>query len=155
MSMSALEDSPGHSNMDHVTPTSVRTRISPVAFQAATGVLFGLAMIAWVFRVYIQLTVHKRFFAEDWVLLLGVAILIGTTVLCYLLFPRLYLALDLAYGMVTPDLLAEVVQELPTELAETEALTLLWWFVIYSVKLAFLLFFRKLIARLRSITRYW
>lgn len=135
--------------------SSVPTRIPPRAFQATTGVLFGVAIIACVGRSYIQFTLHKKFYAEDWILLFAMTVLVGSTVLCFLLFPRLYRALEVTLGSFDVELFEEVIEDIPIESSEANAISTLWWFTIFPVKLAYLLFFRKLIYRLHHLTRYW
>ena len=134
---------------------TVRTRIPPTAFQASTGVLLGVAIFAYLCRLWIQFLKRSKFGAEDWVLLFAVVMLIGNTTLCYLLFPRLYRTLQVTLGTINSEILFEVLNEIPTESAEADAIAMLWWFTIYPVKLAYLLFFRKLISRLKRLTRYW
>lgn len=43
----------------------------------------------------------------------------------------------------------------PTIVKETNAAITLWWFVIFPVKLAYLLFFRRLISRVPNLNIWW
>lgn len=128
-------------------------RIPPHAFEAATGVLFAVAMIAYVCRLYIQLGIHKRFPAEDWILLFAVIVLIGSTALGYILFPGFVRNIELSLGKVHPDYDTDLAQAKLSR--EGNAIDTIWSFILYPVKLAYLVFFRKLITRFKILKRYW
>lgn len=123
--------------------------------KGVTGTLFGLAIISYLCRLYIQLYVFKRFPTEDWVLLFAVIVLIGTTILFYVTLPNLYNALRVVLEGAGSSLLLKVLEEIPTESREANAMSTLWWFVLFPVKIAYLIFFKKLISRLKHLTRYW
>ena len=134
---------------------TVPSRISPLVAWAATGALFGIAILAYLCRLYTQLSVHKRFFAEDWVLLFAVIVLVANTAIYYVLFPHLRRTLELTWGVVNAELISEVFSKIPIEAREMNAIVTLWWITIFLVKMAYLLFFRNLIARLKNLERYW
>ena len=57
-----------------------------------------------------------------------------------------------------PDLYdspAVIVENLPRITKRSSATITLWWLVIFLVKLAFLLFFRRLIVRLPKLYMWW
>lgn len=49
-----------------------------------TGALFGIAILACVFRFYVQLAVQRRFPTEDWILVVAVILLIANTVVYFI-----------------------------------------------------------------------
>ncbi|KAL9047918.1 MAG: hypothetical protein Q9162_007912 [Coniocarpon cinnabarinum] len=135
--------------------SDVETRVPIVANRAATGVIFGIAMCAYAFRCYVQLVVHKRFPAEDWLLLFSVVILIAATIIYYIQVALLYDALGVILHGFGSSLFGETLKKIPRESKLSNALDTLWWVILFSVKVAYLLFFRKLISRLTYLKRYW
>lgn len=140
------------SNPDAPKATS---RVPIDAANGVTGALFGIAILAYTCRLYIQLFVFKRFPAEDWLILFSVIILIAATVLWYISVNNLYNALVVVLEGVGSSKLFDVLKVIPTESKQANALSTLWWFVIFPVKFAYLVFFKKLINRLKHLTRYW
>lgn len=53
------------------------------------------------------------------------------------------------------ELLIDLLEVIPTISKEENAASTLWWFVIFPVKLAYLLFFRRLISRVPNLNIWW
>lgn len=53
------------------------------------------------------------------------------------------------------DKLFDVIEEIPTETKEVNAMAMLWWLVLFPIKFAYLFFFRKLVFRLKRIEIWW
>ena len=53
------------------------------------------------------------------------------------------------------SLLAKVLDRIPEVAKEENATATLVWFVIFSVKMAYLFFFRRLLSRLEPFMRWW
>ena len=104
-------------------------------------------------RLYIQLFVVKRFNLEDWILVFAVVSLIPATVLIFVSMQNLYNDIDTV--LEGSEQVLSVLETLPTESRESNALTTLWWLSIFSVKFAYLAFFRKLISRVRGLSLWW
>lgn len=120
-----------------------------------TGALFGVAILAAATRIYIRAIKLKQFAIEDGLLLFAVAILCAVTVLCYLTLDNMYNLLDLILLGMGDQLLFDVIKTIPTEAKEANTMSMLWWLVLFPVKCAYLLFFRKLVFRLKKIETWW
>ena len=135
--------------------SSVKSRIPQTAYRVTTAIFFGIAILTYFCRLYIQLWIHKRFYAEDWVLAAAIAVLVGNTTLNFVSLSRLYAGFEVTMGSVNIELLDEVLKDSPLISRETNAEITLSWVTIFSVKLAYLLFFRKLISRSKYLKLYW
>ena len=51
--------------------------------------------------------------------------------------------------------LSNSLDEISVNTRKEYAIGILWWLVIFSVKLAYLVFFRKLVLHLRALTIWW
>lgn len=119
-----------------------------------TGALFGLAILAAIARAYIRARILKQIAIEDGILLFAILCLSATTVLHYVTTSYLYIALrttTLSPGSQLEDSLRGITIDTKKEYA----IGILWWLVIFSVKLAYLVFFRKLVLHLRALTIWW
>lgn len=125
--------------------------------QVVTGILFGLAILAYAVRVYIRNWTHRQFFAEDALLLLAVVCLCCQTGLAYDSMPFQYdiLAVILHQDNSGVTALLNDLPEIPKVSMEDNAASTLWWLVIFPVKLAYLFFFRRLISRIGDLKIYW
>lgn len=122
--------------------------------QGVTGALFGVAVITALGRTYIRARILKQWGIEDGLLAFAVVCLCATTVLNYLTVDYIYNALKvilLGAGNSLGDLIAQI----PLKMKETDAAAGFWWLVIFSVKLAYLFFFRRLIFGLQGLSRWW
>ena len=120
-----------------------------------TGALFGAAILAAATRIYIRAIKLKQFAIEDGLLLFAVAVLCAVTVLCYLTLNNMYNLLDLILLGMGDRLLLDVIKTIPTEAKEANAMSMLWWLVLFPVKFAYLFFFPKLVSRLGKIETWW
>ena len=117
--------------------------------------MFGLAIIAFIIRSYIRIRINKNVHAEDFILLFAVVCLCAATGLAYTTMTAQYALLQLVLHGAEDDLAFKLLGEIPSISKEEDAATNLWWLVIFAVKMAFLLFFRRLISRLRSLNVWW
>ena len=92
---------------------------------------------------------------EDGFLILAACSLIATTVFSYIDLSNLYSALLVVLGSSDTTNLFNVLALIETSTKISEALSTLWWLVLFPVKLAYLFFFRKLIDRLPRLKIYW
>lgn len=120
-----------------------------------TGTLFGVAILSAVIRIYVRAIKLKQFAIEDGLLLFAVAVLCAVTVLCYLTLNKMYNLIDLILLGMGDQLLLDVIMSIPKEYKEANAMSLLWWLVLFPVKFAYLFFFRKLVLRLGKIKTWW
>lgn len=79
----------------------------------------------------------------------------ATTGLAYATLTAQYTLLQLVLHGFEGDLAFELLGEIPRISKQENAATNIWWLVIFSVKMAFLFFFRRLISRLRSLNLWW
>ena len=138
---------------NHRSTSCAFTRLT--LLQVVTGALFGLAIIAFIIRSYISVRADKKVHIEDYILLFAVLSLCGATGLAYAALEAQYALLQLVLHGFENDLAFELLGEIPRISKEENAATTIWWLVIFSVKMAFLFFFRRLIARLRSLRLWW
>ena len=119
-----------------------------------TGALFGLAVIAFLVRCYIRFRVLRQFAIEDGILLVAFACLIAATAINYVNLLSIYNVLAaILFG--SGDTLFQLLNDVEPSAKRTDAIVTLWWLVLYSVKLAYLFFFRKFIDRVPRMRIYW
>lgn len=131
------------------------SQVPITANKGVTGALFGLAIIAFIIRSYICFRAKMKVHVEDFILLFAVVCLCAATGLAYVTLTAQYAMLQLVLHGFEDDLAFEVLGEIPRISKQENAATTLWWLVIFSVKLAFLFFFRRLISRLRNLNIWW
>ena len=137
----------------HVFFWSHRDLTSPIN-QGVTGALFGLAIIAFSVRTYVRI-VLKQFSPEDVMLAFALICLCATTGLTYTILQDQYNALQVILQGGESGLLSQLIGKVPTITKKEDAASTLWWIIIYTIKMAFLLFFRRLIARLPKLNAWW
>ncbi|KAI4154580.1 MAG: hypothetical protein LQ340_001589 [Diploschistes diacapsis] len=119
--------------------------------QGVTAALFGVAIVTYIIRTYIRIRVMQRFLADDYLLLFAVIFLIAATGLAFAAIGQQYDILTILLHGAEPDLIFGVLNEIPTTSKEENAASTLWWLVIIPVKLAFAVFFRRLVTRVRDL----
>ena len=97
----------------------------------------------------------KRFQIDDYVLLFAVVVLSSITTLHLVILPYYYDLLAVILHGTDPILLSNVINKHVITLQESMAISTLWWFVMFPVKLAFLIFFRRLLDRVRDLRIWW
>lgn len=110
-------------------------------------------MIAFVIRSYIRVRINKKFDVEDFILLFTVVSLCAATGCVFFLLTAQYELVQLAlHGFED-----ELVSKLETRKVSNESVVaaIIWLIVIFSVKMVFLFFFRRLISRLRTLNIWW
>lgn len=81
--------------------------------------------------------------------------LCAATGLAYATLTDQYALLQLILHGFEDDLAFQLLGEIPKISKLADSATNIWWLVIFSVKLAFLSFFRRLTSRLRSLRLWW
>lgn len=111
-------------------------------------------MATYAIRNYIRIRVLKQFSAEDYLLLLAAVCLSAATALAYVTMPYQYDALQVIFD---GDLgsISKVLSNIPQIAKEEDLASSLWWFVVFPVKLAYLVFFRRLIIRQPIFNMWW
>lgn len=117
--------------------------------------MFGVAILTTAIRIYIRAFKVKQFAIEDGILLWAVVVLCGVTTLCYVALPDLYILINLRSSHLEGEKLLDVFKKLPVEAKEFIAVAKLWSLVLFSIKLAYLFFFRKLVCRLKKLKIWW
>ena len=106
-------------------------------------------------RIYFQAIKFKKFAFEDGLLLFAVTVFCAVTVLCFITIPNMYNLLDLILLGAGDEVLFDVINKIPTVSREANAMAMLNWVVLFAIKFAYLLFFRKLVFRLKKIENWW
>ena len=103
----------------------------------------------------LQVRVHRRLQLDDWLLLFACLTLTVGTVLVLVNIEVLFFgeAVGLNPGLI--QFPADIVQRLDSYQRLYYTYPTLAWTTIFSVKLAYLYFFRRLVDRLRSLIIYW
>ncbi|KNG90106.1 hypothetical protein ANOM_002096 [Aspergillus nomiae NRRL 13137] len=130
-------------------------RIDKQPLLISTGVFFALAIVGVIVRCVLRFRVQKqKFQLDDGVLLLATAFLVASTVAMYdKTVYIMYLVEAIALGrMEVPANMIELSDE---DHKWTMTTLMLIWCAICAVKFFFLVFFRKLIDRLRVWQIYW
>ena len=97
----------------------------------------------------------KRVFIEDGLLLASTIILITVTGICYASLPGLYDSIDLILIGAASTVLTEVIEHVTAEAKESLAMSVLWWLILFPIKLAYLAFFYKLTTQLKNLRIWW
>ncbi|KAI9724630.1 MAG: hypothetical protein M1828_003654 [Chrysothrix sp. TS-e1954] len=140
-------------------------RIPELAFKVVTGLAFGLAMLAAVVRGAIRVKTRKMPSLDDYILLFACACLIGSTGVLYYGLPYIYFsealtlsasggAQSAAAGLDYTEINA-ILAKLVLFQKVNWAYLAVSWTAIFSVKFAFLAFFRKLVDRLPRLLLFW
>ena len=116
--------------------------------------LFVFAVIAFVVRSWIRFRVLKQFAIEDAIIIFAMLCLTAVTALDYVSIQNLYDVLAVILYGFGANLLS-VLETIETEAKMVHAMSTMWWLVLFPIKLAYLLFFRKLIDRLPRLKIYW
>ena len=107
----------------------------------------ALALLAFAVRTYIRTRIVRQFGIEDALLIFAILCLITNTALVFVTLETEYEAYEImSNGPFGPKLFA-FLDTLVDNKRIADAMATIWWLCIYSVKLAYLFFFRKLIGR--------
>ena len=117
--------------------------------------MFGLAIVAFCIRGYIRIRIHQKVQIEDYILLFAVVCLCVVTGLVYTMLPEWYDTVQLVFHGSENVLAFELLGDIPRFPKRDNATQTIWWLVIFSVKIAFLFFFRRLTSRLRGLNIWW
>jgi len=128
-------------------------RVSPTAFTGVTVSMVVLATTLAIYRTYLQLRSHHRLDSDDYCLVFANAALIA--VVSYTCANR-----DQFYGQVSVSLgispvPADIIDLFVAYLKLETVMYVLQWCTIYSIKLSYLLFFKKLLVRVRPSIHIW
>ena len=107
--------------------------------------LFAVATVTFAVRAYIRARILKQFSAEDVLILLAVICLIGVTCMTYISLPEWYgknLVKFNGFNAMSKDF------------KENRIEASLWSLIIYLVKMAYLVFFCRLVGHLRAF-KFW
>lgn len=114
-----------------------------------------ICIISTCTRLYVRIFVQKQFAIDDGILLFGVGCLICAMALLYNFADEMYLVGAVEAGMtgikIPPDF---ILQAFYYHKMGTISLILTWCSIV-SVKFIYLVIFKKLIDRIRSMLIYW
>ncbi|KAI9703713.1 MAG: hypothetical protein M1836_007483 [Candelina mexicana] len=144
-------------------PTAVSTlhegRIPRVTFEAFVGLFYGLAVTVATIRLTLQMKVHGRLYPDDYLLIFAWICLTAGTVLCYARVGILYWKEELGLNPSLGSKYASEHIDINAHIVEHQRLSYscaaLVWTTIFTVKFAYLIFFRRLIEQIRPLIIYW
>ena len=127
--------------------------------QALFGVFYGLAIVVASIRLILQARVNRRLYLDDYILIFACISLTAGTVLGYANVGNLYWSEGLNYNPTHIYYLLEEHVDVAAHIDVYEGLgfsypTLLW-ITIFAIKLAYLVFLRRLIDRVLPLIMYW
>ena len=128
--------------------------------QVITGLFFGTAIVAAAMRTAVRLHLQKRLFLDDAFLIIACAALTGAFAMLYQSLDTLFLIQHFAQeGAGARDEAASAGINVDAEVHKFQILDFvhepLLWVVMFSVKAAFLVFFRLLVSRVEKMVVYW
>ncbi|TGO58032.1 hypothetical protein BCON_0059g00110 [Botryotinia convoluta] len=132
-------------------------RIHKQELFASTLALYILAITAAFIRFYIRIRIQKQFAIDDALIIVGILCITASIGLLFNYIDNLFMTEALILGT------SEIYTQLPKDFiqrvydySERSTISLMCaWGAIVSVKFSFLFFFKKLIDRIKSMTRYW
>ena len=128
--------------------------------KAIVGVLFAIAITTATVRTVVQLRQYRRLRADDYALLFACITFIASTTLLFIMIPSIYWS----EVFILDTFSQESIQKITTPGAPErilhyqqmqDAYLVLTWASVFSVKFAFLFFFRQMVDRLKSMVIYW
>ncbi len=137
-----------------VSQSQLQLQLTFVPPQKAAFILYlAICILSSTSRLYLKLRSHRHLELDDGFLLLAVITSISAWVLVWQFRDLVYLQMELVLGMKAIEL-ADADRMLSYFKLYNASLVLSWTSV-YSVKLSFIFFFRKLILRVRVLEIYW
>ena len=127
--------------------------------QVVTSILFAIGICAAVGRISVRIFYQRRLYPDDYVLAFGCVTLIASFALTNVMFENIYWDMSIILG--PPELQLEIAMapgfadRILLYQQQSFATEVLCWVTIFSVKTSFLLFFRQMIDRLKSILTFW
>ena len=115
--------------------------------------LFALAIMFAAARTFVRVKKFRRLHADDYFVFLAVLCLITSTGILYVNVPYIYLQLNVEAHVEAPP--ADFVQQLLYDERLQNAATVLVLTALFSVKWAFLFFFRCLIGHTNWLITWW
>ena len=120
------------------------------------GVLWGgtaISLCFLIFRFFVRFKSFHKIYADDYLVLAAWLMVLATAVLWQTQISAMYLNYGLANGVVLPT--PEVIADLNTFYKSSLAIDVLFDSCLWSVKLSFLLFFRRLGDRVQGQRTWW
>lgn len=116
-------------------------------------------MLGALTRLVIQLKTHRRLQVDDYFLIVACTSLTASTILSYVKVRDLYWSQTLNYDSEVSLLYMKKQTETAGHINTYQLLynsyVSLLWTTIFAVKFAYLIFFRRLVDRLRPLIIYW
>jgi hypothetical protein len=112
-----------------------------------------IIVLATTARLCLRLRTNRRLEIDDGFLVLALCCSLAAWAFVWQMRDLIYLQMELALGMKEVEL-ADI-NNMLLYFKQYNASMVLTWTAIYSVKLSFMFFFRKLISGLRSLEVYW
>lgn len=107
--------------------------------------MWSLCAVAIIFvaaRISVRIAYFQRLSGDDYFCLLGLALLIGNSIVMQLMSPPMFDILEVSNGLKTPGV--DFMKNSSLYLKLQFANTILFWSILWAVKGCFLAFFRRL-----------
>ncbi|KAF2000383.1 hypothetical protein P154DRAFT_522572 [Amniculicola lignicola CBS 123094] len=125
----------------------------PVA-ETVSGVFFALAVVTVVFRLCIRLTLQRRLALDDYILIIALLSLVGSTVVFHQ-FHWLTYALNALKYDPSIVLTQKDIADLELDKGSSHAFLIMTWSSICLVKICFLVSFKALIRDVSKAVTIW
>lgn len=124
-----------------------------------TGIFYAFAIIGAATRLTLQIRIHRWLRLDDYLLVNACICLTISTVLGYVYINTLFLGEELNVDSAELSKLVQGGANI-TDLSNTYRMlswtyTVLLWSAIFSIKFAYLVFFRQLVDRVKPLVTYW
>lgn len=128
-------------------------RFSLGVFLGITWTGFALATLFVAFRTWVRIQQFRRLFVDDGFVFLGWTLVLATTIMWHYFAGAMFMNNAVARGAErAPD---DYVQRSETFLTGSAAIIFFFYSTLWSVKLSFLFFFRRLYVNVSSWMKYW
>lgn len=114
----------------------------------------AISFLFLLFRVYVRMKAFHRFYADDFLVLLSWLLLLATAILWQFVSSDLYQALAVESGYLFPPP-ATFIADSEKYLRSFVPIIVFFYTGLWSVKLSFLLFFRRLGNKVRGQKLHW
>ncbi|KAF2229372.1 hypothetical protein EV356DRAFT_580858 [Viridothelium virens] len=134
-------------------PTFTQPRFSSTEFLGLAwgGTAISLGFV--IFRAFVRVVTFRRLFADDFLVFAAWLMLLASTIIWQTQYPAMYTQYELSKATIEPT--PQVLAAEKTLLRAEVAVFWLFYSCLWSVKLSFLLFFRRLGENVRRIGVWW
>ncbi|KAF2090211.1 hypothetical protein K490DRAFT_71845 [Saccharata proteae CBS 121410] len=140
-----------------MTTSSIVIEPAKVSYNLFIGILWGgfaLATIFIAFRTFVRIRTFRRLYVDDGFVFLAWTMLLAITITWQVLASDMYLDNDVATGKLFPPP-ADFAPRVEKFFRASVAIIFLFYSTLWSIKLSFLFFFRRLYMNIGKLMRLW